>query len=72
MPGYGLHHKVTKKRDCGFEIPSVCCSETKILTRFFLQISHVDTWFRELVFRMAQRVRRFHYNAQVWKQNEGW
>ncbi len=23
----------------------MCCSETKILTLFFLLISHVDTWF---------------------------
>ncbi len=48
--------------------PGGCCSETKILTRFFLQISNVDTWFRELVFLIAQGARQFHYSAQVWKE----
>ncbi len=63
--GRRLHQKVIKKR-VQVRIPGVCCSETKILMRFSLLISRVDTWFREFVFRIAQGVRTSS------KQKEGW
>lgn len=39
-----------------------------ILTRLCLLYSHVDTRFRDLVLRIAQRGRRFNYSAKVGKR----
>ncbi len=47
-----MHQEVINKR-LRVRILGVSCSETKILTRLFHLISHVDPWFRELIFRNA-------------------
>ncbi len=42
------------RRDCGFESRVRAVRKRRFWRRFFLLISYVHTWFRELVFRIAQ------------------
>ncbi len=53
------------RRDCGFESRECAVRKKMILTRCFHIISHVDTFLRELVFRIAREILYFHCSAQV-------
>ncbi len=73
--GGGLHQKVIKKR-WRVQIPGVCCSETKILMRFFLLISHKARGFGSWFFALHKgsddfiTVHKFETEGRLVKRKE--